>query len=56
MTEPKNAIIKQYQKLFELENVKLKFTDGALMAVAKESLEEKGRGAGFEGDTRKRYA
>ncbi len=47
LTEPKNAIIKQYQKLFELENVKLKFTDGALTAVAKESLRRKAGARGL---------
>ncbi len=41
LTEPKNALVKQYQKLFEFENVKLKFTDGALTAVAKEALRRK---------------
>lgn len=35
LTEPKNALVKQYQKFFELEGVKLKFTDGALVEVAK---------------------
>jgi ATP-dependent Clp protease ATP-binding subunit ClpX len=39
LVEPKDAIIKQYQKLFELEGVKLKFTEGALRAVAKLSVE-----------------
>ncbi len=47
LTEPKNAIIKQYQKLFELENVKLKFTDGALVSVAKESLRRKAGARGL---------
>ncbi|MBI5810362.1 MAG: ATP-dependent Clp protease ATP-binding subunit ClpX, partial [Deltaproteobacteria bacterium] len=41
LTEPKNSIIKQYQKLFEFENVKLKFTDGALASVARESMRRK---------------
>jgi ATP-dependent Clp protease ATP-binding subunit ClpX len=41
LTEPKDAIIKQYKKLFELENVKLRFTDGALRAIAKLSEERK---------------
>ena len=34
LTEPKNALVKQYQKLFEMDGVKLKFTKGALQAVA----------------------
>jgi ATP-dependent Clp protease ATP-binding subunit ClpX len=41
LTEPKNALVKQYQKLFELENVKLKFTDGALTALASEAFKRK---------------
>lgn len=41
LTEPRNAIVKQYQKLFALENVKLKFTDGSLMAAAKEAMKRK---------------
>jgi ATP-dependent Clp protease ATP-binding subunit ClpX len=41
LTEPKNALVKQYQKLFEFENVKLKFTDGALTRVAKEAMKRK---------------
>ncbi|MEE9543900.1 MAG: AAA family ATPase, partial [Thermodesulfobacteriota bacterium] len=41
LTEPKNALVKQYQKLFEFENVKLKFTDGALARVAKEAMKRK---------------
>ncbi len=41
LTEPKDAITKQYKKLFELENVKLRFTDGALKAIAKLSEERK---------------
>lgn len=41
LTEPKNAIIKQYQKLFEYENVTLKFEDGALREIAKEALKSK---------------
>jgi ATP-dependent Clp protease ATP-binding subunit ClpX len=47
LTEPKNAIIKQYQKLFELENVNLKFTEGALTAVAKESMRRKAGARGL---------
>lgn len=41
LTEPKDAITKQYQKLFEFENVTLRFTSGALRAVAKLSEERK---------------
>jgi ATP-dependent Clp protease ATP-binding subunit ClpX len=45
--EPKDAIIKQYKKLFALENVVLKFTDGALRAVAKLSMERKSGARGL---------
>src|SRR5678809_1141548 len=38
LTRPKNALVKQYQKLFEYENVKLKFTEEALEAVAGDSI------------------
>jgi ATP-dependent Clp protease ATP-binding subunit ClpX len=41
LTKPKNAIIKQYQKLLEFENVRLKFTDDALEAIAMLAMERK---------------
>ena len=41
LTKPRNAIIKQYQRLFEFENVRLKFTDEALHAIAREALNRK---------------
>jgi ATP-dependent Clp protease ATP-binding subunit ClpX len=41
LTKPRNAIIRQYQKLFEFENVRLKFSDDALEAVAALALERK---------------
>ncbi len=47
LTEPKNALIKQYKKLFELEHVKLKFTDAALLAVAEGALERKSGARGL---------
>jgi ATP-dependent Clp protease ATP-binding subunit ClpX len=37
LTKPKNALVKQYQKLFEMDGVKLKFTKGALKAIAQEA-------------------
>ncbi len=40
LTKPKNALVKQYQKLFGFENVKLEFTDDALSSVAKKALEK----------------
>jgi len=47
LTKPKNALMKQYQKLFEFEKVKLKFTQGALVAVAKEALKRKSGARGL---------
>ena len=41
LTDPKNALTKQYQKLFEMENVALEFRKEALRAVAKKALERK---------------
>ena len=41
LAEPKNALVKQYAKLFDMENVELSFTDDALNAVAKKAIERK---------------
>ncbi len=41
LTEPKNAPVKQYEKLLEMDNVKLEFEEGALRAVAKKAIERK---------------
>ena len=41
LTEPKNALIKQYKKLFELDGVDLKFTDEAINTIAKKAVERK---------------
>ena len=41
LTEPKNAIIRQYQALFQMENVELEFTQEALVAVAKKAIARK---------------
>src|SRR2546426_6313543 len=41
LTRPKNAIIKQYQRLFEFENVRLKFSDEALRAIARQAMARK---------------
>ena len=46
LVEPKNAITKQYKKLFELDDVKLTFQDGAIQAIAKRAIE---RGTGARG-------
>jgi ATP-dependent Clp protease ATP-binding subunit ClpX len=47
LTQPKNALVKQYQKLFEFEDVRLRFTDGALRAVAKLALQRKAGARGL---------
>jgi ATP-dependent Clp protease ATP-binding subunit ClpX len=47
LTGPKNALAKQYKKLFEFENVKLKFTDGAIRAVARKAISRKSGARGL---------
>jgi len=47
LTQPKNALVKQYQKLFEFEDVHLRFTDGALRAVARKALSQKSGARGL---------
>jgi ATP-dependent Clp protease ATP-binding subunit ClpX len=47
LTQPKNALIKQYQKLFEFEDVRLRFSDGALRAVARQALRRKSGARGL---------
>jgi ATP-dependent Clp protease ATP-binding subunit ClpX len=47
LVEPKNALTKQYKKLFELENVQVRFTEGALSAVAKQAIERKAGARGL---------
>ncbi|HEY8514921.1 MAG TPA: ATP-dependent Clp protease ATP-binding subunit ClpX [Candidatus Binatia bacterium] len=47
LREPKNALTRQYAKLFEMENVHLKFTDGALTAIAREALKRKSGARGL---------
>ena len=41
LTTPKNALVKQYQRLFEMEDVRLSFSDGAMDAIAKKAIERK---------------
>jgi ATP-dependent Clp protease ATP-binding subunit ClpX len=41
LTKPKNAIVKQYQRLFEFENVRLRFSEDALRAIAREAMNRK---------------
>jgi ATP-dependent Clp protease ATP-binding subunit ClpX len=47
LKKPKNALLKQYQKLFDLENVKLRFTEGALGAIAREAIKRKSGARGL---------
>ncbi len=47
LVEPKNALTKQYKKLFDMENVQLRFTEGALSAVAKQAIERKAGARGL---------
>jgi ATP-dependent Clp protease ATP-binding subunit ClpX len=47
LTQPKNALVKQYQKLFEFEDVQLRFTDGALRAVARQAMKRKSGARGL---------
>jgi len=47
LSEPKNALIKQFKKLFEIEGVNLRFTDSALLALAKEALKRKSGARGL---------
>jgi len=41
LTEPKNALVKQYQRLFEIEGTKLSFSGDALVAIAKRAIKRK---------------
>lgn len=41
LTQPKNALVKQYQKMLELDDVELEFTDGALLEIAREAIHRK---------------
>jgi ATP-dependent Clp protease ATP-binding subunit ClpX len=47
LTQPKNALVKQYQKLFEFEGVRLRFADGALRSVAAQALRRKSGARGL---------
>jgi ATP-dependent Clp protease ATP-binding subunit ClpX len=47
LKEPKNALVKQYQKLLEMDRVSLNFTDGALVAVARDALKRKSGARGL---------
>jgi ATP-dependent Clp protease ATP-binding subunit ClpX len=47
LTKPKNALVKQYKRLFEMDNVNLKFAKGALSAIAKEAAKYKSGARGL---------
>jgi ATP-dependent Clp protease ATP-binding subunit ClpX len=47
LREPKNALVKQYQRLFSFEGINLRFTEGALTAIAKKALERKSGARGL---------
>ncbi len=47
LVEPKDSIVKQYQKIFEMENVKLKLTDGAIRAIARLAVERRSGARGL---------
>jgi ATP-dependent Clp protease ATP-binding subunit ClpX len=47
LTQPKNALVKQYQKLFEFEDVRLRFSEGSLRAVARQALKRKSGARGL---------
>lgn len=47
LVEPKNALVKQYKRLFEIENVQLRITEGALQAVARKAIERKSGARGL---------
>ena len=56
LTDPKNALVKQYQRLFEMENIELTFADEALGAVARKAIERKTGARGPAFDPRKHPA
>ncbi|MFH1215371.1 MAG: ATP-dependent Clp protease ATP-binding subunit ClpX [Pseudomonadota bacterium] len=47
LREPKNALTKQYEKLFDFEDIRLRFTEGALLAIAKEAMKRKSGARGL---------
>ncbi len=47
LTEPKNALVKQFQKLFEMEGIKLRFTDNALVTIAAKAMQRKSGARGL---------
>lgn len=49
LTAPKNALVKQYQRLFDMDGVKLKFTEGSLRRIAEQAIERKAGARGLRG-------
>jgi ATP-dependent Clp protease ATP-binding subunit ClpX len=49
LVKPKNALVRQYQRLFEMDHVKLRFTDGSLTLIAREALARKAGARGLRG-------
>ena len=47
LKKPRNALVKQYQKLLDFESVKLRFSEGALVAIAREALKRKSGARGL---------
>jgi len=47
LTQPRNALVKQYQKLFEFEDVRLRFSEGALRAIARQAIARKSGARGL---------
>jgi ATP-dependent Clp protease ATP-binding subunit ClpX len=47
LTQPKNALVKQYQKLFEMDGIGLRFTDSALLAIARLALRKRSGARGL---------
>ena len=56
LKEPKNAILKQYEKLLKMDEVELSFDDDALEWIAEEALKKETRGQGPAGDPGGIYA
>jgi ATP-dependent Clp protease ATP-binding subunit ClpX len=54
LSKPKNAIVKQYQRLFEFENLKLRFTEDALRSGAQSQTQSRSRG--LRADSRRTHA
>ena len=47
LREPKNALTKQYEQLFDFDNIRLRFTEGAMRAIAQEALKRKAGARGL---------